>query len=75
MLNPLDVLESALNPIIECGRSGEDGRFGLADGVRRGTRRKVEDFRPDDNGESTGRGLGPGEVCGVLLEEEGPAIG
>ena len=70
-LNPLAVLDPLR--IILCGRRGLDGIDGLAEGVRSGTCLNVEVLRPDDTGERVGLGLGPGDVCGVLEVEEGPA--
>ena len=70
-LNPLAVLDPLR--IILCGRRGLDGIDGRAEGVRSGTCLNVEVLRPDDVGERVGLGLRPGDVCGVLEVEEGPA--
>lgn len=56
-----DEIPDAVLRCIDCGRSGEEGMVGRAEGVRKGTCLNVEDFREDDSDDSTGLGLGPGD--------------
>ena len=59
----------------DCGRSGEDGSAGRDEGTRRGTCLNVEDLRDEESDDNVGLGLGPGEVCGVEPDEDGPETG
>lgn len=68
------VSPEAVRACTDCGRRGEDC-VGRAEGTRRGTCLNVDDLRDDDSDDSVGLGLGPGDVCGVEPEEDGPETG